>query len=276
MATPVIVGIDGSAHAWQALDWAAADALLHGRPLSLVHGSRALLRDGTLSELDYEHLDEERTALLHEARQYALKQAPGLEITTELIALEAGEALLDLSDRAALVAVGTRGVGGFEGLLFGSVALRVAGRARCPVLVVPGPAPHPADAPPEILLGVDTAHPQDAVIGWAFEAASLRGARLTALTALSVDFGSPHLRGVADRELSEVLAGWSTRYPDVPVRPVVADQGAARALVLGSEQSALLVVGARRPARRFGLALGAVNHAVLHHARCPVAVVPAA
>ncbi|MFC0041583.1 universal stress protein [Actinomadura rayongensis] len=267
MATPITVGVDGSANARQALDWAADEARRHGRPLLLLHACRALLRDGTLTDLDYERLDEDRTALLEDARQYVLKQAPDADVTTELAASEPDDALVDASARAGLLAVGARGAGGFAELLFGSVALHVAGHARCPVLAVPAGAAHPADAPPEVLVGVDTAHRQDAVLGWAFEEASLRGARLTALHAVSVDQGSPRLRDIADRDLAEALMGWSDRYPDVVVRPVVADSGAARALVLASGESALAVLGTRGR-------VGRVGHAVLHHARCPVVLVP--
>ena len=275
MQHPVVVGIDGSARAWQGLDWAAEHARLHGLPLRLVHCTRALRQDGELTDAQYRHLKAERTDLLNEARQYALKQTPDLEITTGLRAQEAGRGLVAESADASLVAVGTRGAGGFDGLLFGSVGLHVAAHAHCPVLAVPPPAPHPADAPPEIVVGVGGRHPEDDLLEWAFREAALRGARLVAVHAVGGEFGSPHQRLVEDMELAEALAGWPARHPDVAVTPVVADRTPPQALVAMSETAALVVVGAHGRRGRLGMVLGRVNHSVLHHARCPVVVVPA-
>ncbi|GAA2437643.1 universal stress protein [Actinomadura vinacea] len=220
MRYPIIVGIDGSAHAWQGLDWAVEHARLHELPLRLVHCSRLLVRDGSFSDTAYEHLEAERTDLLNEARQYALKQSPGLEITIRLRAQEPGHGLVSESEGASLVAVGARGVGGFEGLLFGSVGLHIAAHAHCPVLVVPRAAPFPA----EIVVGVDGRRPETDLLEWAFQEAALRGSRLVAVHAIGGEFGSPHQRLVEDIELSEALTGWSARFPDVVVTPVVADR----------------------------------------------------
>ncbi|MFF5262385.1 universal stress protein [Actinomadura viridis] len=275
MRYPVVVGIDGSAHAWQGLDWAGEHAELHGLGLRLVHASRVLARDGAFSEEVHRHLEAERTDLLKEARQYALRQRPGLDIETVLRADEPGHALVTESEDASLVAVGARGIGGFEELLFGSVGLHVAAHALCPVLVVPRAASHPSGAPAEIVVGVDGRHSETRLLEWAFQEAALRGARLVAVHAMGGEFGSPHQRMVEDMELSEALAGWAERFPDVPVTPVVADKTPAQALVSASEKAALVVVGAHERHGWMGMALGRVNHAVLHHARCPAVVVPA-
>src|SRR5690606_41393229 len=73
MAAPIIVGIDASAHAWRALDWAADHAVRRGLPVVLVHGSRALEPGGAIPDDALRRLVAERQALLDEARQYALK-----------------------------------------------------------------------------------------------------------------------------------------------------------------------------------------------------------
>jgi nucleotide-binding universal stress UspA family protein len=69
MPTPIVVGIDGSARAWRALDWAADRAVRHRLPLLLVHGSRALLDDGTIPPDALRRLTGEREDLLAEARR---------------------------------------------------------------------------------------------------------------------------------------------------------------------------------------------------------------
>lgn len=274
MPAPIIVGIDGSAHAWRALDWAADYAVRHRLPLRAVHGSRALAPDGTIPEDALRRLVAEREDLLGEARQYVLKQFPDLDVTTRLVRTDPGHALVEASEGAALVAVGSRGLGGFEGLLFGSVGLYAAAHARCPVLVVSRSASYPSDAPARIVVGVEGRPADEAVLGWAFEEAASRGAGIVALHAVGGEF-SPRRRVIEDMELAEALAGRPEHFPEVAVEPLVSDRTASQALVEASENAALVVVGARRRTGLIGMALGRVNHAALHHARCPVVVVPA-
>jgi nucleotide-binding universal stress UspA family protein len=274
MPTQVIVGIDGSAHAWRALDWAADYAVRHRLSLDLVHASRALVDDGAIPPDALRRLIAEREDLLGEARQYTLKMHPDLGITTRLARTDPGSALVEASEHAALVTVGSRGVGGFEGLLFGSVGLHTAAHARCPVLVVPRAAPYPGDAPAQVVVGVEGRRGESTVLGWAFEEAASRGAGILALHAVGGDLGSPRRRVIEDMELSEALAGLRERHPGVQVEQLVSDRTASQALVEASRTTALVAVGAARRTGLIGMGLGRVNHAVLHHARCPVVVVP--
>ncbi len=77
------------------------------------------------------------------------------------------------------------------------------------------------------------------------------------------------------RLLAELLAGWSEKYPDVQVTRQVAGARASDALLVASGRAQLLVVGARGVGGFRGLLFGSVSQAMLHHARCPVAVVRA-
>jgi nucleotide-binding universal stress UspA family protein len=167
--------------------------------------------------------------------------------------------------------VGSRGHGGFAGLLLGSVSLVVAAQAESPVVVV-RPAARRGDAAAEggeVLLGVDGRKPNPAATAFAFEQADRRGLRLRALHAWTQPLPDQEAR-----LLSEALAGWAEQYPQVQVVEQVSPDPAGKALVTASHQADLLVVGARRRQSVVGMALGAANHTVLHHARCPVAVVP--
>ncbi len=74
------------------------------------------------------------------------------------------------------------------------------------------------------------------------------------------------------RLLSEVLAGWSAKYPDVPVRSRLVRHHAGRALTEVSRDASLLVVGARGTGGFAGLHLGSVGDAVIRHADCPVVI----
>ncbi|MFC4913883.1 universal stress protein [Actinomadura gamaensis] len=274
MPAEVIVGIDGSAHAWRALDWAADHAVRHRLGLRLLHGSHALSPDGTIPERALRRLAAERRDLLAEAREYVLKSHPELEVATRLVAADPGRALVRASGGAALVSVGSRGVGGFEELLLGSVGAYAAAHARCPVLVVPRFAPYPADAPARLVVGVDGRYAENDLLEWAFREAASRGAELVALHAVGVEFGAPRRRVAEDTELAEALAGTTARFPDLPVKRELTEQRAARALVEASRNAALVVVGGRRRRGLGNVVPGRVVHAVLHHAHCPVVVVP--
>ncbi|GAA1830824.1 universal stress protein [Actinomadura chokoriensis] len=274
MPAPIVVGIDGSAHAWRALDWAADRAHRRHLPLLLVHASRAFLDEGMIPQDALRRLVAEREDLLAEGRQYALKLHPGLDVETRLVSADPGRTLVEESEHADLVTVGSRGQGGFEGLLFGSVGLYTAAHARCPVLVVSRSAPYPSDAPAEIVIGIEGLDDERSSIEWAFKEAAFRIARVLALHAVGGEF-SPRRRVIEDLELSESLAGYRERYPDVVVDWLISDRTPAQALVEASENAALVVVGARRRrAPLAGMVLGRINHTVLHHARCPVVVVP--
>ncbi|MFC7615699.1 universal stress protein [Actinokineospora soli] len=165
-----------------------------------------------------------------------------------------------LRQDACLVVLGSRGLGGFGGLLLGSTAVQVAAHARCPVVVVRG------ERSGDVVVGVDgSAHSVEA-IAFAFGEAQRLGAGVVAVTAGSQE-------DEAARALAESVAGWAERYPDVPVRRSVVRGHAARALVDAAADAALLVVGSRGAGGFRGMLLGSVSQGVLHHATCPVAIV---
>ncbi len=270
MSEAIVVGVDGSSGATAALDWAAAEAVRRGAPLLLVHASMLLVPGNTLGKAALERLREERRLLLEETREGLLRERPDLRVEWKLEADDPARVLTELSRTAPLVVVGTRGAGGFERLLLGSVGLHVAAHGYCPVVVVPRGGEH--ERGDQIVLGVDERHRQSAAIGWAFAEAELRGAPLVALHAVN-GFGAPGQRVGEEMVLSEALAGQAGDHPDVVVEHRLPETSAARALVEASEEAALLVLGARKRRLGFGLVLGRVGHAVLQHSACPVAVV---
>jgi nucleotide-binding universal stress UspA family protein len=274
MRAPIIVGMDGSEHMRRVLGWAAEEARLRGLPIRLVHASLLLTRDGSLTEEGYQRLYDDRTRMLEEAAKGLSELSPGTEVTTRLLEEEPGRALVAEGDDASMSVVGTRGTGGFQGLLFGSVGLHVAGHARCPVMVVPHTAPPAPAAPGRVVIGVDERHAESRAIGWAVEEAERRGAGLTAIHGVGGEFGAPRQKIGEEMLLAEALAGRTSDHPDLPIERVVAPDTPAHALVEASGAAAIVVVGARRRHAHLGMTLGRVNHAVLHHARCPVVIVP--
>lgn len=281
---PVLVGVDGSAASLRAVDLAAREAALRRCRLRVVHAfiwpylhvpvhpAPLLPPDGALRR--------QAERIVAEAVARARAAAPGTEVSGEVVDGAAPAVLLDRARGAVLAVIGDRGLDEFTGMLVGSVAGHLATHAPCPVLVSRGTA----DPAAPVLVGVDGSPANAPAVGFAFEQAALRGVPLTALHAwtrpASADPSDmPPL--VYDRAATEqtrmlegTLAGWREKYPDLPVRGVVVHEGVRRALIDASGRAQLVVVGSRGHGGFAGLLLGSVSHAVLHHAACPVAVVP--
>ncbi|WP_344526856.1 universal stress protein [Streptomyces albiaxialis] len=284
----VVVGVDGSPSSLDAVETATREAAMRGERLHILHAfvwpmmnvplgpSTVGPADGGLKNL------AEKT--VQEAVERAHRTDPSVEVVHDVVTGEPLTVLGQASHGATLVVVGTRGMGGFTGLLVGSVAVHLAAHAECPVLVTRG-RPDPAGP---VLLAVDGSEVGDAAVGFAFEAASLRGAELVALhtwnnftgpvasgpgVAMPLVYDVDLLREEEERVLHEAIAGWRERYPDVTVRPRLVEEYTRQALIDASEESQLLVAGARGRGGFRGLLLGSVSQALLHHAHCPVAVV---
>ncbi len=288
---PVVVGVDGSESAARAVRWAAAEAALRHAPLRLVSVFTAVppgrFGDPSLSGPYRRHLVEAGHAALDAAAGVAGEVAPGVEVQPDLREGFPVPALLSASGDAVLTVVGSRGLGGFTGLLAGSVAVALAAHGGSPVVVVRGdevaPAAVGAEPPDErpVLVGVDGSPASEAAIGLAFDEASLRGAPLQALhtwldhglvPALAARIDWAALETEEHALLAQRLAGWSQKYPDVDVRGVIECDRPGRAVVAASTAAQLVVVGSRGRGGGAGLFLGSVSHALLHHAHCPVMV----
>ena len=132
----IVVGIDGSDHARRALGWAVEEAKLRGATLRLVHSWKfpapVPLPDGGVAPADLEGV---ANATLDDA--CALVD-DGVAVQREIANDHAAMALVRCSEGADLVVLGARGLGGFKGLLLGSVSAQVVHHAKCPVVIVPG------------------------------------------------------------------------------------------------------------------------------------------
>ncbi|MCF0096368.1 universal stress protein [Micromonospora sp. MH99] len=282
---PVVVAVDGSTTALDAVRVAAREAATRGRPLRVVHAFVWPLYDMPLIPVQGPVLDaelrEQAEQIVADAMTEAHKTASDLAVTAAVVDGPATPVLLRESRDAALLVLGSRGLGGFAELLMGSVAVQVCARADCPVLVVKGEVR--ADGP--VVVGVDGSDLSAQTLGFAFEEASLRGVELVAVHAwitptptmpgdiLPLAYGVETLAEDEERVLAESLAGWSQRYPDVPVRHHVAYGAAASVLVRESATAQLTVVGGHGRGTLAGMLLGSVSHAVLHQSHGPLAIV---
>lgn len=123
---------------------AARYAKAHGRGLSLVSVIPTItsLPSGS-AELDLaisEQLTDPARELLQTIEDHIAQQVPGLDISIHVLSGRPADALVQAADSAELVVMGTRGRGGFRGLLIGSVSQSVLVDAACPVMVVPNKA----------------------------------------------------------------------------------------------------------------------------------------
>jgi nucleotide-binding universal stress UspA family protein len=276
----IVVGVDGSQHALAAVDWAYAEARLRNCSVHLVTGVHLDVVDETVVAADRDALVTSAQSVLGDAE--ARRPADlGQSVTSEVVEQPAAPALVEASKAAHLVAMGTRGYGGFAGMLLGSVSQHVTRHAHCDVAVV---RPQPADAD-HIVAGVDMSDRDGIVLKAAFEEAQRRHVQLKVVHARSTVTSAGPGMGVGpvgydvddrrrgDRsQLANVLKSWISDYSDVKVTSEVLPGHPVATLATESARSQLLVVGARGGGGFARLLLGSATHALLHHAACPMLV----
>ena len=286
----VVVGVDGSKSAEQALDWAIEEAALEHRPLTLVHALGPLGTSGTawldqagVNQRDI--LDAMRSdgqALLDAARDRALGKAPQLVVHEVLRLVDPREALLDLSHDAAMIVLGSRGRGPVRSLVLGSVSVGVSRHASCPVVIL---RPHHVGVVRRgVLVGADGTERSRATLEFAYRQASLRRLPLTVIHCFWDAHGSTtgahvipdQAEGYDDQRLllAESVSGMTEKFPDVHVHTELARGLADDCLVRASGQMDMVVVGFHHAGAVSGIVYGSVASTVLEHASCVVAVVP--
>ncbi len=281
-----MVGVDGSDSSLAAVDWAADEAERHGVALRLVYGSLWEHYERIKPALSPDRASERMIAdhIVASSAERAERRAPDVKVSAEVLSEDPTSALLDEGKHAFALVVGHRGRGEVTDWLLGSTSLTVAARARCPVVVVRGRW-NGGQERPRVVLGVSDRGEGKAAAAFALREAELSGGRLEAVRAwrrsaraMTGDRAAhdevARLRGEAEAAVEEALYDAATEHRSVGVTPFTVE-GSPRAALLNAAPGAdLLVVGARRRSGGFGWQLGPVNHAVLHHSPCPVAVVP--
>ncbi|MBB5157512.1 universal stress protein [Saccharopolyspora phatthalungensis] len=264
----VVVGVDGSESSLQAALWAAAEADRLSVPLHLIVINNDPSRDPYAKKVVADFSNRCRHA------------AGGIEITEEVVYGHPAEELVHRSASARLVVVGSRGQGAFRETLLGSTSAAVATHASSPVVVVPGGGT--ATSGP-VVAGVDDSPGCRPALQYAFDAAKHRHSELVAVQALPNAYFIPgpyehpdrdELLDLAQRGLAEQVSTFTGDYPEVAVRQVVSNIAPVQALLEAAQHAQLLVVGHRGRGGFAGLLVGSVARGVLHHAPCPVAVVP--
>lgn len=296
--TGIVVGVDGSPPSEAAAEWAAREAVLRGVPLTVVHVVAPAVAAGSPVypvSADYAHWQEDQAQqIVADAHKRALGAVAALpedrfpEISTETVHAPVLPTLIEATRHADLTVVGCRGLGALGRALLGSVSATLIRHAHGPVAVIH--AEHPSllsehrVSPAPVVVGVDGSPASELATQIAFDEASRRGVELIAFHAFSdmgpLGFGRPGVAPVewanievSEQEvLSERLAGWRERYPDVAVRTRVVPDSPARRLVELAKDAQLLVVGSHGRGGFTGMMLGSVARDVVNSVEIPVLV----
>ncbi|WLQ62547.1 MULTISPECIES: universal stress protein [Streptomyces] len=274
-----VVGVDGSERATSAALWGAADAEAHRRSLLLVHAADLDRLDRFASFETSEHLRDAGNSVLTTAAEEIRKRFPELEVGVKLSRRKPIPALHASVRPGSTIVVGSRGTGGFGPLLLGSTGLEVVIGSPAPVVVVRG-EPERENAP------VTAAVRDEHDVRWLVRAGREALARERALRLVNVHSLFARFDGTARDEtgraadrgeklMADLASGIRESAPGLAVETeVVEARSAASALVEASRHADLLVMGSHERRGVSVLGLGHVVHALLHHSRCPVEIVP--
>ena len=282
----IVVGVDGSEHAARAARWAAAEAVSRGVPLTLAHALH--LPAGAALPMEpvkyAEKRREEGGRLLRLVTDDLHRDFPQLRIDTELSDHSAAHTLCSMSLEAGLVVTGTRGHGGFAGMLLGSVSHKLAAHTHSPLVVVRGERPE-EDLVNEDVVGVEPEQ-SAAAIRYAFAAAQRYGAVLHAVRSwpptgthpgpLGTSFADfADIRDEECRIVEHLLSPFRSTFPDVKTEVFAEGGNPVPTLIQAAHDARLLVVGAHRHRGPLSVGAGYTVEGLLAHSPTPVAVVPA-
>ncbi|TCB92135.1 universal stress protein [Micromonospora zingiberis] len=284
---PILVGYDGSPDAAAALDWALTQANRDGRAVRLAYIFEWLTVAGWLGPgmtpgmWPDEQARQQVEELVRKAAADAAAAHPDLTVSGEVLDGPPALVLEECSTEAGLLVLGSRGHGGFAGLLAGSTAVTVSAHAHCPVVVVRRETAGRNRAG-AVAVGVDGSEQSLLALGFAVEQAALREVPLRVLRAWQPQRDQWNLTGeqardaaIADQrtDLDEPLRRWQEAFPDVETSVETAPAAAAGLLIDASRDAQLMVVGTRGRGGLRGMLLGSVSQQLIQHAHCPVAVV---
>jgi len=289
MELPLVVGVDGSAPSLLAVDWAVDEAARLGLSIRLVHAfvpereQDAPARTGD-PEPSSQRVPAEDVVTVAAAR--ARRRDPDVKADAEAVPGDVLPVLMAESRHVSALVIGARGLGELTGLLLGSVGQALAARARCPVIVVRGDEAGLAGRHERILLGAGDPDTSGEAVRFAFREAEARGctldivrawkrpARKAADRSRQVPEAARRREAQASALLDTLLRDVVLDHPRVRVRTTTVEGSARSQLVRRSAAADLVIVGARRGRHPLGLRPGRTAQALLHHAKCPVAVVP--
>ncbi|WP_406069027.1 universal stress protein [Streptomyces sp. NBC_01020] len=285
MKPVVTVGLDGTPESLSAAFWAAQEASARGATLRLLH-AWVLLSTETAERQPEGDPNYWAKRIVSDACDAIEERFPDLPVYEDLIAAAPVDALLEAAAESQTLVLGSRALSSLSGYFLGDIGMHVLARAGVPTVLVRAredAAPITEDG--DVVLGLSLRHPCDKLIEYAFEAAVRRGSTLRAVHGRSLPPSAYNRGGLdpyltheltreAQRDLTRTLSPWRDRFPDVMVMERVQMESPARAVVGDIAGTGLLVVGRREKRPVLSPRIGHVLSAAVHHAPCPVAVVP--
>src|SRR5664279_999136 len=284
--SPIVVGVDDSPATESALRWAVEEALTRRADLRLIGAYSWVVAYGRspmyseFPETDPEQPRYVAERVIAEAITQVAALDPTVAVHGQAIDGDPRRVLIEESARAALLVLGSRQRHALGSSLLGSVSAGVAARASCPTVVLRGPTAPPSQNS-SVIVGVDGTDAAQVLLEFAFDHASRHHRPLRVVWCWRPDLVASKMWRAEPTEpeplemwLSEVLAGWREKHPDVDVHGAVVHDRPVAGLVAESASQHLLVVGSRGHNALAGTLLGSVSQGVLHHASCPVAIVP--
>lgn len=296
---PILVGIDGSTNAELAMQWAADIAVATNRPLRLLScyslpvmvglGAAAGYMGPMLTSEEIRAIDAANRKVLEDMKAKVLEGRAGLNVELFLDQGSPAAALLKASEDAAMIVLGSRGVGSTTALVLGSVSYAVAHRAKCPVMLVPESADRKKAG--RVLVGVDGSKSSTQAAVWAlhFAESLKRSVELVAAwqypyAAMSPEIGMvmgpdiEELRHAMKRDSRKLVDHVKTQlsvdeHSHVSITTEVVEGSATEALIDHSTPADVLVVGSRSKSLIASALLGSTTLAVAHRSACPVVIV---
>ncbi|MFI1471606.1 universal stress protein [Streptomyces wuyuanensis] len=286
MSRPIVVGVDGSDGSLAAVDWAADEAALRGAPLRLVNATRWAEHQLQAVRVSHEDRASQAEGVLGAMEERVRSRRPELSMTADEVEDSPASVLLEAASRAEVLVVGSHGLGSAGGFIIGSVGQEVVADAKEPVVLVRPDYREDAHGTPgggqrRVVLGLDVTDARDELMDFAFDYAARRDVPLHIVHSWHAPFFHRH-RSSEDAEsgtqaemaaaLAKVVRPFRDKFPAVRVTEESAPGRPAGRLVEAAADARLVVVGRRRAST--GSHIGSITHAVIHHASCPVAVVP--
>ncbi|MEU8782363.1 universal stress protein [Streptomyces sp. NPDC048637] len=287
MNNVITAGVDGTPESLSAVLWAAEEAQLRRARLRLLHAWVLLAPEPTPRPAAGQDQNYWPHQMMEEAVTAVRTRFPDLPVDEVLVPKEPMEALQDAAGQSDLLVLGSRDLGPVSRYALGELGLQLVAHTAAPTVLVRARQETTAnEGDGELMVGLGLHGPCESLLAFAFDSAARRGVTLRAvhgrhLPAYAYNRGggvepiaAEEAAQDARQELAAALQPWREKHPDVRVDDRVVMESPAPALLHSATDAGLLIVGRRRRHRLPGARIGHVVQAVVHHAPCPVAVVP--
>lgn len=289
----IVVGVDGSQASMTAVEWAVARAVRSGQPVHIicVYSTVAYTTYGfesAVSTIDPDALERGAQSVVDAAleRAKAVSGADEVALSVETVAGDPASVLVERSDQADLIVIGTEAHGRVFSRIFGTVSSTVPAYSKCPVVVVPAYDGGKTFVPVErLVVGVEASEKVSKALRVAVDEAQVWDGKLNVVSAVPIpgisgimtwvpnagdhDAVMKEMRRSLDAAVDSAIEGTGLR-----VKRHAIDGAPAQLLVEFSTAVDLVIVGSRGYSALTQAVLGVTSQAVLAHAECPVMVVP--